>query len=468
MTCPPEFAQYKRFLIIADTAEKESRSAAIVLRFCFLNACLEKAEELNDLSPEAEEFLGRFQESLGEIPDNAISETRQYVDQLYNQSITQLQTGNLQSDLPKHLLVASIIYSVLDDDIATQRSVECQKLSVQSKKQIEAHGISFGSKPVSPSAPVQSTNVPPSNQYTPPSFTPNQNVSNNNEIPNPYGYIPPSFGSSTNPPTFDNSNSIPTNDKSNDINQSDNDNNLQIPFGHVPSSFQPPPSEQNDETFDPNNYPTLINPQYPQEDSSTPVESVSQFNHQENISLNNQQNNIPNYPQYTPSQYTPPQYPNNQQNNIPNYPQYTPPQYPNNQQNNIPNYPQYPNNQDNNKLNYQQNTLPLSSSQEVYPNHPQINIEPLSSSQPVKKLNKKVEKTSSGKEIPTTAEGGKKMLEEMGIDVVSHVPNLSDINKSLIAKYFDYSISRLKGKDSAQALSFLQNALKTWDTGKPV
>ena len=63
---------------------------------------------------------------------------------------------------------------------------------------------------------------------------------------------------------------------------------------------------------------------------------------------------------------------------------------------------------------------------------------------------------------------GVQLLASMGYKVVAKAPPVDDICKSTINRYFDYSISRLKGRDTTQTLSFLQNAYKTWKTGKPV
>ena len=64
-------------------------------------------------------------------------------------------------------------------------------------------------------------------------------------------------------------------------------------------------------------------------------------------------------------------------------------------------------------------------------------------------------------------EGARRKLESMGYKVVATTPTLNDNCRTTIDRYLTSACSRLQGGERDQALMLLQDALKTWKTGKP-
>ena len=217
---PAEFSRFKIINAAAVFLQKENQpTVSAVLKNYFLMQC--ENVDPSTLSPEAEAYLNTLRANIPELSDTAIQETRQYVDNLFDELNLYLQVDELKPDMPLKFCICQTIYDLFEDDEAAKRVRLCMSLASQAKAKLSAkrqNGQQQPSKPVTQEKPVfkdpvksqgpqQSQDKPvfkePVQSQGPPTFTPPQSQGPPSFTP-PQSQGPPSFTppQSQGPPSF--------------------------------------------------------------------------------------------------------------------------------------------------------------------------------------------------------------------------------------------------------------------------
>ena len=429
---PPEFKQFYKYLQVSNAIKSQNTVASNFMSYCFLSACEEYAED-QPLSPQASQFLQNLrQKSPHDYQSDEIIQTVQdFANTLYLNTFQEFQKGQIKESLVQQFYILSVIYSTLDGEIAVEREKGSKIAYVKIKKMIAQAktNASTNSNQTTTNNNHNTSNVGPPVWNPPPNYLPpaaDSPTNASNSVPSgPPVFTPPNlppthypnFTPETNnipsgPPVFTPPNIPPTNYP----NFTPETNNIPS----TPPVFTPP-------NLPPTNYPSFTSGTN-NDDPSKPQLYIPPGADPNGFGYSNPSNSIPSGPPvFTPPVFTPPGLPPT------DHPNFTPKNQ--NISSNLPHNDQKVNDQKQND----------------------------------QKANIKTDKLDSQKRIKLDPNNpGVQLLASMGYKVASPAPPLNDICNSTISRYFDYAISRLKGKDTTQCLSFLQNAFKTWKTGKPV
>ena len=189
---PQEFKRYQLLYATALLLKREQPVVSALLENFFYMQC--EPDDMSTLSPEAQTFLTTLQANLPELPDNAVEETKQYADQLFDELNLYIQVGEIKPDIPKRLCMCEQIYSIFDDDESAKKVQLCRTLASQVKGAAAASRMQAQPKPAPQPAQAQSAQPKPTPQPAqpaqpapkpagPPVFTPNNNAAPSSPAP---------------------------------------------------------------------------------------------------------------------------------------------------------------------------------------------------------------------------------------------------------------------------------------------